>query len=164
MPSSCQAVMRAVDRSRVLVLGDWPVDPVPFRHRHLTLRPVTLSQLEDITEMNAACGVLLATFPGKPSLIGSYFQKQFRRVCESGLITIIRVNNKKDRDQAYTFRNEAYKQAKLFADVADTLKREEKFQSLPWIEVKGDDVEIAEAFARLGTWPPIGAPELVIGA
>jgi hypothetical protein len=78
------------------------------------------------------------------------------------LITIIRVDNKKDRDQAYTFRNETYKQVKLFADVADPLKREERFQSLPWIEVKGDDVEIAEAFARLGTWPPIGAPELVM--
>src|SRR6266566_378085 len=162
MLSSCQAVMKAVDRSRVLVLGDWPVDSVPFEQRYLTLHQVTLSQLEDLTETNAACGILLATFPGKPSLIGSYFQKQFRRTCEAGLITIIRANNKKDRDQAYAFRNEAYKQAMLFADITDSVKREEKFQSLPWVEVKEDDVQIAEAFARLDYWRPIGSPELVM--
>src|SRR4051812_31811584 len=124
MPSACQTVMRYVDRSRVLVLGDWPVDRSPFGQRQLTLHPVTLSQLEDIAQTNTACGVLIATFPGKPSLISSYFQKQFRRVCESGLITIIRVNTKKDRDQAYAFRSEAYKQAKLFVDVADPLEQQ----------------------------------------
>src|SRR5689334_8924867 len=100
--------MKIIDRSRVLVLGDWPVDPEPFDQRHLTLRSVTLSQLEDVTETNTACGVLIAAFPGKQSVISSYFQKHFRRICESGLITIIRVDNKKDRDLAYTFRNGAY--------------------------------------------------------
>jgi len=154
--------MKALYRSRVLVLGDGPVDSVPFEQRYLTLHRVALGQLEDITETNAARGLLLATFPGKPSLIGSYFQKQFRRVCEAGLITIILAKNKNDRDQAYAFRNEAYKQAKLFAEIPDPSKREEKFQSLPWIEIKEDDVEIAEAFARLDDWPPIGSPELVM--
>jgi len=45
--------------------------------------------------------------------------------------------------------------------VANTLKREEKFRSLPWIKVEQNDEQIAETFARLDLSPPIGSPELV---
>jgi len=55
--------MKEVDRSRILVVGESPVDPEPFRLRQLTLQPVMLSQLKDVIQTNAACGVLLSPFP-----------------------------------------------------------------------------------------------------
>jgi len=162
MASSRPVVMNMTDRSQVLVLGDSRVDLVPFEQRYLTLRPVSLNQLEDITITTNARGVLLAPSPGKPKLLASYFASHFSRMCDCGLFTLIRVNNKRDQDQAYAFRKEAYIKVKLFADVGNPIAREELFQSLPWLQIKAQDWEIAESLVRFNAGPPIGSPELVM--
>jgi hypothetical protein len=151
-------VMNNSERSLVLVLGDYPVEKAEFVERRLSLTPITIQQLDDDNLICGARGILLSSFPDKFALFKSYFENNFFRACELGLMTAACVVKKST--QVSALRNEAYTKAGLFEDIGDPTKRMECFDALPWVYLSDKLCAIAETFARYEPGPPLGTTEI----
>jgi hypothetical protein len=149
-------VMKHSARSRVLVLGEHPINKEPFEQRRLTPTSIKLDQLDDNALTNSARGVLLSPFPGKFALISEYFEQRLHRACELGLMTAVYVPEKKV--QVSEIRNAIYARFKLFEDIVEPEERKRRFDSLFWVYLGETDWNIAETFARYDPGPPLGAP------
>ncbi len=150
--------MKHSDRSKVLVIGEHPIDPEPFTQRRLTFTPIKMDQLDDNDLTNSARGVLLAPHPGKFGLIYSYFEERFHRACELGLMTAVFVTDKKV--QVSEIRDDLYAKYKIGDDIDDIKKRRKWIESLPWVYLDDRDWAFAETLARYDPGPPLGTPTI----
>jgi len=137
--------MSESSRSKVLVLGQLPVDPVPFVERGLTLEIVQLEGLCDRL-FNDARGLILAEFPGKYRLASEFFAGPFRRSCELGLVTTIYSQVPADSHQIIRLRNMAYL----------AIDPKQPAPAFAWAEVGEKLPSIAEKFARHQAGPQLG--------
>ena len=66
--------MKILDRTKILVIGNHPIDSIPFEQRGLTLERIDIDRLNDTDLTNSARGILISLPAKKLSLIKYYFK------------------------------------------------------------------------------------------
>jgi hypothetical protein len=149
------------DRSKVLVIGDQPLNKAPFIQRRLTPAEVRLEELDKADLTNNACGVLVLCHFLSPeemsARLTTWFHRWFRRTCEMGLMTTI---YGADINLVAALRDNAYERYKVGEGIEPPQKKSEWMAKLPWVFASNEEWAIADQLAHHNPGPPLGSPEI----
>lgn len=161
MASAGSPVMSVSPRTKVLIIGDRPVDKEPFARRRLTIDQIKIEELNDLELVNESCCVLLSSPSGKLGLITSYFEDHFLNMCAMGLVSAFFVSDRRDHVQVGAIRDEAYRIHDVGSGMEDRDERKNWIESLPWVFLGEEEWKIAEVVARHDPGPRLGIAEIV---